>query len=308
VPLLRLAAEGRGAHYSPLRGVIESSLRVAYHGDWPAALWQTFPQSCRVTCVRRTLGILPAGVHPLRVGFISDIHVGPTTPFPLLDAAFECLAREALDVLLLGGDYVFLDATEEKATILSALIRRVPSARKFAVLGNHDLWTRHAIIEAALRRAGVEILDNAHAVLESTNGAVAVVGLDEPWTGALDAERAVRDLSGPQAIIVLCHSPDGLPDAVRAVGAMSGSARGLYVCGHTHGGHVATPWGPVIVPGRWGKRYPHGFHRVPPFDVHVSRGVGGVEVPIRAYAAPEVAVFDLVGFDPRSIGEERSRS
>lgn len=68
---------------------------------------------------------------------------------------------------------------------------------------------------------------------------------------------------------------------------------GLFVCGHTHGGHIATPWGPPFVPGRMGKMYPHGLHLVEGVHLHVSRGVGGIELPVRAYAKPEVAVFEL---------------
>jgi predicted MPP superfamily phosphohydrolase len=73
-----------------------------------------------------------------------------------------------------------------------------------------------------------------------------------------------------------------------------GVKRGLYVCGHTHGGHIATPWGHVFVPGEVGKRYPHGMYHVPPLDLYVSRGVGATELPIRTYAKPEVAIFELV--------------
>ncbi len=294
MPLLRLASAGRGAHYGALRGVIESSLRLAYRGDWPATLWSRFPSSCRVECVRHTLAVLPPGASTLRVGFISDIHIGPTTPPKLLDAAFGQLERERLDVLLLGGDYVFLEATAATAERLTSLVRRVPAARKFAVLGNHDLWTDHSLIEDALGRAGAELLCNESALLDATGAGIAIVGLDEPWTGALDAVRAVRGVGDVRAVIVLCHSPDGLPDAIGAVAALPGAPVGLYVCGHTHGGHVATPWGPLVVPGRVGKKFPHGFRHAPPLHVHVSRGVGGIELPIRTFAAPEVAVFELV--------------
>jgi predicted MPP superfamily phosphohydrolase len=246
-----------------------------------------------VACVRHSLSVLPRGAAPLRVGFVSDIHIGPTTPPRLLDAAFSCLAAESLDVLLLGGDYVFLDATDEKAERLAALVRSVPAARKFAVLGNHDLWTHHPLLERALASVGVELLTNENVLLDSA-GSIAIVGLDEPWTGKVDAVQAMRDLGKPELVLVLCHSPDGLPDAIQAIRALPGSPAALYVCGHTHGGHIATPWGPLVVPGQMGKKYPHGFHHVAPFHVHVSRGVGGIELPIRLYAAPEVAVFELL--------------
>jgi uncharacterized protein len=292
---LRLAPEGRGSGYHPVRGFLESSLRIAYRGDWPARLWQLVPRSCRVQCIQHTLRILPPTAASLRIGFISDLHIGPTTPRKLIEAAFERLAGESLDVLLLGGDYVFLDATPRAADLLASLVRTVGAPRKFAVLGNHDLWTQHHLLESALQSAGVELLMNESVRLDPKHGVVAIIGFDDPWTGSLDADRAVQGARGADAAIVLCHSPDGLPEATRALEALPSAPAGLYVCGHTHGGQIATPWGPIVVPGFVGKKYPFGFHHVPPLHLYVSRGVGATELPIRTYAAPEVAVFELLG-------------
>jgi hypothetical protein len=239
------------------------------------------------------LSILPPSASQLRIGFASDLHIGPTTPIKVLEAAFERLAQAELDVLLLGGDYVFLDATPRKADVLCALARSVPAGRKFAVLGNHDLWTRHSILEAALERAGVELLGNSNVMLDARHGNVALAGLDDPWTGTPDCTRALQGVGDLDALVVLCHSPDGLPFAVDAVAALPRAPAALYVCGHTHGGQIATPWGPIVVPGRLGKKYPHGLHHVAPFCLHVSRGLGATELPIRTYATPEVAVFEI---------------
>jgi predicted MPP superfamily phosphohydrolase len=243
----------------------------------------------------------------LRVGFISDVHVGPTTPARLLDAAFGHLARADLDVLLLGGDYVFLDADEKGAGELAARVHRVPAKRKLAVLGNHDLWTRHELIERALARVGVELLINRSVTLSPPHPALAIVGLDEPWTGDLDVTRAFSGLDREAPVVVLCHSPDGLVDVQRALAALPDRPDVLYVCGHTHGGHIASPWGPVFVPGVVGKRYPSGFHDVGGLKLYVSRGVGGAEVPMRAYAKPEVAVFELISPETSADCEEKSR-
>jgi predicted MPP superfamily phosphohydrolase len=193
-------------------------------------------------------------------------------------------------VLLFGGDYVFLDATPAKADELAARARAVPAARKLAVLGNHDLWTRHVLIERAFQAAGVEVLLNASVALD---GSTRLVGLDEPWTGDLDARRAFADVGDARTVIVLCHSPEGLTSAQDALERAGGEREVLYVCGHTHGGHVSTPWGPIVVPGRMGRRYPEGHHRVGAMHLCVSRGVGGIELPVRTFARPEVHVFDL---------------
>jgi predicted MPP superfamily phosphohydrolase len=227
------------------------------------------------------------------MGFISDLHLGPTTPSRLLDKAFDHLARAELDVLLLGGDYVLLDADEERAADLAARVDRVPASRKLAVLGNHDLWARHELIERALARVGVELLINRNVTLLAPHPALTIVGLDDPWTGDLDVARAFEGLNGEGSLVVLCHSPDGILEVERALAALPDRRDVLYVCGHTHGGHIASPWGPMVVPGIVGRRYPSGFYDLGGLKLYVSRGVGGAEVPVRAYAKPEVAVFEL---------------
>jgi uncharacterized protein len=87
---------------------------------------------------------------------------------------------------------------------------------------------------------------------------------------------------------VLCHSPDGL-------GLLSGLRFDLFLAGHTHGGQIAAPWGPIVLPhGRMCRQYPSGSGRFGSGAVYVSRGVGAVELPIRTYAAPEVVLLELV--------------
>jgi predicted MPP superfamily phosphohydrolase len=240
--------------------------------------------------VRARLPVLPKGSPNVRLGFLSDVHLGPTTPLALVEAAIGELAGANLDVLLLGGDYVFLDATVEKGDFLASQLARIGAARKFAVLGNHDLWTRHDILERALESVGVTLLINACAMF----GDVAVVGLDDPWTGSINARHAFEGAHCAEAIVVLCHSPDGMPEAARALTELGHARPALYVCGHTHGGHIATPWGPLVLPGRIGKKYPAGFFDLGSMVLHVSRGIGGIELPMRTWAAPEVACIDLV--------------
>jgi uncharacterized protein len=311
--MLRFTSAGRGRGYTRLRGGVESVLRVAYAGGWPAALWGRLPLA-RVSVTRHTLALLPEGSASLRVGFVSDLHLGPTTPACLVDEAFAHLAAAELDVLLLGGDYVFLDTSAAKERELARRVGGVVAATKLAVLGNHDLWTRHGGLERALADGGARILVNAKVELPPPHARVAIVGLDDPWTGHLDARAAFDGTDHADAIVVLCHSPDGFPEAARALARLprrpappaspvpvanrpraSGSPVGaLFVCGHTHGGHVATPWGPLIVPGRMGKRFPSGLFEVHGAHLFVSRGVGGIELPIRTFARPEVVIFDLI--------------
>lgn len=285
---LHLTAPGRGLRYTAARGVVESALRLLYASGWPARLWERVPGAVEVRVVHGRVALPAPRPRPLRVAFASDLHLGPTTSRRTLDAAFRRLAEAAPDLLVLGGDYVFLDATPAIAEELASRVREVPAAAKVAVLGNHDLWTHHALLENALAGAGVQVLVNDSVRLPPPHDDVAVVGLDDPWTGAPDGDRAFAGASGAGLTIAVCHSPGGYPHA-------RGRGAALYLCGHTHGGQVALPGGrPVVLPGgRWARRWPHGVHEDEGTTVFVSRGIGGVEVPFRAWAPPDVGVFEV---------------
>jgi len=272
-----------------MRGLVESALGLAYSFSWPARAWGAVPGATDVDLIRHELAMLPAGIDrpPLRMAFVSDIHIGPTTPPRTLDNAFRILADAAPDVLVLGGDYVYLDVTEAIARRLEDLVASVPARAKLAVLGNHDLWTRHELIEDALARAGATVLVNTAVRLPAPYSDVAMVGLDDPWTGRPDPEQAFAVHPDAGLCITVCHAPEGLPHLL-------GRGVALMLCGHTHGGQVALPGGPLIVHGRYGRKWPSGLHRIEgDLQLFVSRGLGGAELPIRTYAPPDVTLFTL---------------
>ena len=292
-PLLKLRATGRGTAYTRRYGVLESILRFAYAFDWPARAWGLVPRSTDVEVVRRTLPLLPkrAGRSAdarLRLGFASDLHFGPTTPRRTLERARALLCEARPDVLLLGGDYVFLGPTRARMAALEAWVAAIPARTKLAVLGNHDLWTEHAHVEAALHRGGARVLVNDAVRLPAPFDDVAIVGVDEPWTGQPDGACAVRAAGDAPLKLGLAHAPEAIPH-------LRGRGVSMLLCGHTHGGMVALPGArPLVVYGEWGRRFPHGVHRVDDLDLFVSRGLGGVEIPVRTFAPPDVGVFDLV--------------
>jgi len=285
VSLEALRSRGRGGRYSLLRGAVERLLHHVYEGDWPARVWA---MSGRASAVSRVEVDVQAGLSaPLTIAFASDLHLGPTTSALTLDRAFAMLAEARADVLALGGDYVFLDATPAKARELRRLVSAVPARVKVAVMGNHDLWTHHALIEDALREAGVTVLVNDAVRLPPPHADVAIVGLDDPWTGKPDADRAFAAAGDARTRVALCHAPDGVPFVVD-------HGVCLLLAGHTHGGQVALPGSiPVYVPGPLGRRFAYGRHRVGGLQLVVSRGVGTTEVPVRAFAPPDVVVARL---------------
>src|SRR5262249_52658102 len=160
----------------------------------------------------------------------------------------------------------------------------VPARHKIAVMGNHDLWTHHDRIERALKEAGVTVLVNDGLKLPAPYDDVAFIGLDDPWTGSPDPQRALARAGSAALTIGVCHSPEGVPMVLR-------SQVSLMLCGHTHGGQVARPgYRPFWVLGRCGRRWPYGLHNIEGLHLFVSRGLGGIEIPFRIYAPPDVGL------------------
>lgn len=284
-----LHAPGRGRKYTPLRALAELFMRSAYRGGWPGRAWGRMPGVALVERLDHALCLDPARPRktPLRIAFASDLHLGPTTPKGVLDRAFTLLREAEPDVLILGGDYVFLEATEAIAHELRDRVRSVAAPIKLAVMGNHDLWTHHRLLEDALAEAGARVLINDAVRLPPPHDDVAILGLDDPWTGKPDGARAVAACGDAMVRLGVCHSPDGVP-------FVRGRGVSLLLTGHTHGGQIALPGPtPIIVPGPLGKRWPFGRHREDDLTLFVSRGVGTTELPIRTFATPDIAVFTV---------------
>jgi uncharacterized protein len=273
---------------------LEKFLSAVYLAGWPGKLWALVPGATRVRLERHALAVgREPGRPPLTLAFASDFHLGPTTARQTLDNAFRLLREADPDVLLLGGDYVFLGATPDRVRELNDRVATVPADLKIAVLGNHDFWARPARLETALSAAGTVILVNEALRMPPPHDDVGIVGLDDPFTSLSQGDRQSRQRAVEDALeriadapvrIAVCHSPDGL-EWVR------GRVH-LLLAGHTHGGHLALPgYRPVWVPSPLGKIYPYGRHEVDGTTLFVSRGIGGSLVPVRTWAPPDVAVF-----------------
>lgn len=281
-----MALAGRGAFYSRARGVVEWTLGNLYRGAWPARATRALGLQRRVRVVehRVTTPRWPAGVRPLRLAFASDLHAGPTTHPSVLDEGFAILAAQRADAILLGGDYVFLSAAH-----IPAIAERVARLRAplgiYGVLGNHDLWADDAAIVAALTASGARMLVNERVALPPPFAHVALVGLDDPWTG-IRARAPFED--DDRVRVILVHAPEALLH-------LGDQPFELAVCGHTHGGHVALPGGiPILAPGPLSRRYAHGRHALGgDRTLIVSRGVGSTEVAPRFYADPDITVVEL---------------
>lgn len=223
---------------------------------------------------------------PLTIAFASDFHAGPTTHSAIFSDLFDHLDALQPDLLLLGGDFVSCKSTYV-GLLAERLAQCAPPMGKFAVFGNHDLWTDERHLTEVLGAAGVEVLVNRHVTLPFPFESISIGGLDDPWTGAADVSQTFQDANPVR--ILLMHAPDGL--------LLLGDEKfDVGFAGHTHGGQVALANGtPIIVPhGPLCREYCHGKYEIAGNgSLIVSRGVGCSTLPIRINADPELVICTL---------------
>lgn len=239
----------------------------------------THPTLERVTL---HLPTLPPALDGLRIGHITDTHLGMPFAADNLCWAVEQMRREQPDLIGLTGDLAGLrDGIPEIAPLMSRL--RAPLG-VYAVPGNHDYWEGLADVHAALMLADIPLLMNEHRHLRWNGADFWLAGVDEIWDGSPDFAAALDGVPQGAFTVLLAHSPDIADNA-----ADYGFA--VQLSGHTHGGHVRLPLlGPLARP-RYGLRYVMGRYQIGAMTLYVSRGLGGV--PLRLLCRPEATILTL---------------
>jgi uncharacterized protein len=228
------------------------------------------------------------GLAGLRIGFITDTHVGPFITAEDLARATRLIAEERPDMILLGGDYVsesprYIGPAIE---VVRELVSETPLGG-FAVLGNHDLSVSAPKVTAALEGVGVPVLRNRAASVTFRGETLWIAGIDETLMGRPEPPVAFRQVPAGAAAIALWHEPQFAEHAA-SEGAF------LQLSGHTHGGQIRLPGvGPVGLPIH-GKRYVMGLNDADGMTIYTARGVGVYRPPLRFNCPPEVTLITLV--------------
>jgi uncharacterized protein len=228
----------------------------------------------------------PERLDGLRVAVISDLHTGA----PWVDAkrVVSKANAERPDLIALVGDYADPSVPLGKPVAPEAVAEELGALRAplgvFAVLGNHDWYHYGERVPRALRKAGLEVLENDAVAVEHEGEVLWVAGLADMRERDADVPVALAMVPAQQALIVLTHDPDMFP-------SLRDRAQ-VVLAGHTHGGQVGLPLlRRAAAPSRRG--YTGGEVREGSGYMYVSRGVGTTGLPIRLAAPPEIAVLHL---------------
>ncbi len=247
-------------------------------------IYTTLIEPRRPRLERLTLHLpgLPPALDGLRIGQISDPHLGMPHAARNLAWAAAQMRRERPELLALTGDFVSLHSAMPH---IGPLLRGLEAPLGvYAVPGNHDYWEGLEELHTLLAPLGVQLLMNEHRRLLWRGGELWLAGVDDIWEGEADLAGALRGVPQGAFTLLLCHAPDAADEAARLGVA-------LQLSGHTHGGHLRLPLiGPAARP-RYGFTYVAGRYRVGAMELYVSRGLGGL--PARFGCPPEAAVFTL---------------
>lgn len=238
---------------------------------------------------------LPAELDGLRVGHLSDFHLGlPSRGRVATERAVVWVAERRPDLVCVTGDLV------SHPRGLPLLVRLLGSlGRPFVVLGNHDVASARDPFSRAVGlgalgglEEGVVLLRNDAVTVDHRGRRIQLVGVDpaaypvgrsRPWE-LVDRSVDLR--------ILLCHFPGierRLPE-----GAFE-----LVLAGHLHAGQIVVPYpGGRLTLAHPGARHVAGVYPAAGGVLHVSPGTGTTFVPFRFFARPEVT--ELVLRCPRS--------
>jgi uncharacterized protein len=242
---------------------------------------------------------------------LSDLHYdGVRLSDKLLAAAIEAANQAEPDLIVITGDFV----THDPAPIYP-LVQRLKHLQSrsgiYAVLGNHDLYSRKgkATIVEALTSIEIQVLWNQ--VVYPLGDELAIVGLPDFWSPDFKTSKILAQVPDAVPRIVLAHNPDSAT-------SLQQWRVDLQLSGHTHGGQIIVPGvGNIsaiaatlyrLLPKRTRNQIPalrachrvvknwewsQGLHQVGTGALYVNRGLG-TYLPGRLFCRPEVTVLKLV--------------
>lgn len=229
---------------------------------------------------------IPAGFDGKNIVFISDIHCSSYVPIERVKGMVEKANNLKPDLILLGGDY-----TTMSKDLIEPCIRELAGLEAplgvHGVLGNHDNWNNNSLTRESLTGAGVNILDNRAAWIESAGSRIRVGGVGDLWTDTQDLEPTLENTSSKDFIILLSHNPQYAENS-------DTSRIGLMLSGHTHGGQIL-PFQLLsrFMPSRMGHKYVSGLYEKEDTTIIVTNGFGVIFIPNRFLVPPEIVRITL---------------
>jgi hypothetical protein len=228
---------------------------------------------------------VPRELAGLKIGHISDLHLGSPIGDAFVKRAVRELAALKPDLVVLTGDLVHYSGLAPR---LAAVLQdfRAPLG-SYITFGNHDHWNDAAAITTALSESGHLLLNNARQSFHINGTPLHLVGVDDIWERKHDLNHALGSVPHGEPAVLLAHEPDFADEA---------AARFPFIAqlsGHTHGGQVRLPIRGDVARVPFGRKYVMGRFVINGMQLYVTRGIGMSAPYFRFLCPPEVTLLTL---------------
>jgi predicted MPP superfamily phosphohydrolase len=233
----------------------------------------------------------------MKIVQISDLHYSPVVWQRYLIQYLDWVNELEPHLVVVTGDLITggYRYAGKVATLLSHLKAPLGVVCTF---GNHDYsiygkrtngegLRRANYLESCLKKRGLIVLRNEilHIKPEGAKKPLVMVGLDDEWSGNIDAPKAFTDVNPQDPIICLNHNPANARELLEFPWQW-------MLSGHTHGRQVATSkLGKALYPHRF-RHYTHGYYAVSGRNLYVNRGLSYGQ-RVLDWCRPEITVFKL---------------
>lgn len=225
---------------------------------------------------------LPENLDGFKIVQLSDVHRLDESFDPVIRRAVEIANSQKPDIAVLTGDFAGQDISNYDPCM--KLLAEINTKKGiYAVLGNHDHWAGANSVKKAIRENDIRLLDNSN---KEVAPGLFIAGVDDHWTGRPNGRKALRGVGRNDCCVMASHSPHSVKEFA--------GRKGLFICGHTHGGQVQIPFIPRNrLPGLRGSEYIDGWYNRGGILVYVSRGVGVIDPAVRFRCRSEVVLYVL---------------
>jgi predicted MPP superfamily phosphohydrolase len=292
-------------------------------GGWRRAIWEGMsrlgltgmhglPVNRRwVEIHRRDMPLV--GLDPrlagLKIVQMSDLHVSPVVWPRYLSHYIRWVNDLRPHMIVITGDLI--TGGYRYATRAAAVLSHLHAPLGvICTLGNHDygMYGKRIISEGerradhlqkCLEARGLIVLRNQHRTIDAKTATIGlgakraaaakpaftIVGLDDEWSGHLDADVAFAQAPAGVPTICLNHNP------VNARELLDYPWQWM-LSGHTHGRQLATTrFGQTFYPHRR-RPFTHGYYAIGDRHLYVNRGLSYGQ-RTRHWCRPEITVFKL---------------